>query len=126
MAKGKVIQFAPRMDKTVPAIRRRKWRDAPIAEVREDVHRILAGEHQVKRHSDGETPWQYAISDYEIRFREKGRGEAGIWGIYLRDFDVCVATFAPNSAFLRNALARMFDAAHALAESAKIRGEHEK
>lgn len=71
-------------------------------------------------------PWQYTVADYEVRQRRRGDGikkPAGFdpdkpWGIYLRRYNVCLAEFAPNSAALRDALARMFDAAHALKQSA--------
>lgn len=79
----------------------------------------------MKRHSDGETPWQYALGDYEVRFSDKTprgteRRDGGSWGIYLRRYNVRVATFAADSAALRKALATMFNAAHTLVESSKI------
>jgi len=91
-----------------------------------DAAKLLSGHYHIKRHSDGETPWQYALGDYEVRFSDKTprgteRRDGGSWGIYLRDYNVRVATFADNSAFLRGALSRMFDAAFALTNSEKIR-----
>lgn len=91
--------------------------------------RALPG--HARQHSDGEVPGQIAVGDYEILFRENNprakprKYEAeggGSWGIYLRDYNVRVATFADNSDHLREALSRMFDAAHALNESAKKSG----
>jgi hypothetical protein len=81
------------------------------------IAKLLEGHYHVKRHSDGKTPWQFALADYEVRFSKKFPRGVGSWGIYLRDYNVRVATFADNSAFLRDALKRMFDAAHALAKS---------
>lgn len=63
-----------------------------------------------------ERPWQYAVGGYEVR-----QGDAGTWGIYTRKYNVRLAVFNPNSHALRGALARMFDAAHALVESEKAR-----
>jgi hypothetical protein len=88
-----------------------------------EAAKILEGHYHPKRR-DGKTPWQFALADYCVRFSEKTprgtpRKDGGSWGIYLRNYNVRVATFADNSAFLREALTRMFDAAHALAESWK-------
>lgn len=71
-------------------------------------------------------PGQIAVGDYQVRFSEKtarkGR-EEGSWGIYLRDYNVRLALFAENSASLRRALTKMFDAAHAAKKSGSgIRG----
>ena len=130
VAKRKVL-FAPRMDGEKPgdpARARKRWGQAfgetALSELNAAGRAALAGEHHMKRHSDGETPWQFALGDYVIRFSDKTprgteRRDGGTYGIYLRDFNVRVATFAPNSAFLRNALSRMFDAAHALSLSWK-------
>jgi hypothetical protein len=52
-------------------------------------------------------PWQRTLAAYEIRDG----------GIYLRKFDVRLATFVTNAALLRDTLAKMFDAAHAQIES---------
>ena len=115
------VLTAPLMDGEVSiAAEHKKWHDAFGAV----VAGILAGKHHMKRHSDGETPWQFALADYRVLFSDKTprgteRKDGGSWGIYLRDYNVRVATFAPNSAFLRNALSRMFDASHALSESWK-------
>lgn len=59
-------------------------------------------------------PWQFQIAEYELRESRKGNGQ---WGIYCRDYNVRLATFAPNSFALRDALARGFDAAHAKKQS---------
>ena len=105
------VLTAPLMDGEVSiAAEHKKWHDAFGAVVAD----ILAGEHHKKRHSDGETPWQFALADYRVLFSDKTprgteRKDGGSWGIYLRDYNVRVATFAPNSAFLRNALSRMFE-----------------
>lgn len=56
-------------------------------------------------------PWQFQIAEYEVRESRKGNGQ---WGIYLRAFNLRLATFSPNSFALRDALGRGFDAAHAL------------
>ena len=58
-----------------------------------------------KRHP----PWQWQVADYVVRDN----------GIFLRAFNVRLATFAPNSAALQSALSRMFDAAHVIVESNK-------
>jgi hypothetical protein len=63
---------------------------------------------------DRTRPWQYMIADYEVR-----ADKHGTWGIYLRRYNVRVATFAADSHALRSALDRMFTAAHTLKESAK-------
>ena len=84
-----------------------------------EIEKILAGYYHPKRHSDGKTPWQFALADYCVRFSKKGREDSGTWGIYLRAYNVRLATFADNSGCLRDALARMFDAAHALSKSLK-------
>ena len=102
-----------------------------------EIAKILKGHYHPKRHSDGKTPWQFALGDYEVRFSEKtprgtARRDGGSWGIYLRDWNVRVATFADNSDHLREALAKMFDAAHVLTESVKkaveiqTKGNHER
>jgi hypothetical protein len=102
-----------------------------------EVAKILEGHYHPKRHSDGKTPWQFALGGYEVRFSEKtprgtARRDGGSWGIYLRDWNVRVATFTADSAALRKALAHMFDAAHVLTESVKkavetqTRGNHER
>jgi hypothetical protein len=52
-------------------------------------------------------PWQRTLAAYEVRDH----------GIYLRKFNVRLATFVANSALLRDTLAKMFDAAHAQIES---------
>jgi hypothetical protein len=103
-----------------------------LAELSEahEIAKILEGHYHPKRHSDGETPWQFVLGDYAIRFSKKGR-ESGEWGIYLRAYNVRLATFVDNSDHLREALVKMFDAAHALSESWKkaerqVKGNHER
>ena len=91
-----------------------------------DVTAILEGRFHPKRHSDGETPWQFVLGDYCVRFSKNKSREDGEWGIYLRKYNVRLATFVDNSDHLREALAKMFDAAHALAESAKAVGNHNR
>ena len=91
-----------------------------------EIEKILEGHFRPKRHSDGKVPWQLVLADYCVRFSKKGREDSGTWGIYLRAYNVRLATFADNSAFLRDALARMFDAAHAQAESWKAAGKRVK
>ena len=115
-----------------------KMRCAPrMGSEANEVAKILEGHYHPKRHSDGKTPWQFALGDYEVRFSEKtprgtARRDGGSWGIYLRDWNVRVATFADNSDHLREALAKMFDAAHVLTESVKkaveiqTKGNHER
>lgn len=56
-------------------------------------------------------PWQFQIAEYQVRESRKGNGQ---WGIYLRDYNVRLAVFSPNSFALRDALDRGFDAAHTL------------
>ena len=94
-----------------------KSRKSPATEG--EIEKILEGYFHPKRHSDGKVPWQLVLADYCVRFSKKGRGDSGTWGIYLRAYNVRLATFADNSDHLRDALARMFDAAHAQAESWK-------
>ena len=120
MAKGKSassLRFAPPMEGEVipPDARRAQWSGAfKLAELNDAAQR---GTDPRSRHSDGEVPWQLALADYEIRFSEKSRdSRKGFWGIYLRDYNVCVATLADNSYALRNALTRMFDAARVLSK----------
>ena len=84
-----------------------------------EIAKILEGHYHPKRHSDGETPWQFVLGDYCVRFSGNKPRKDGKWGIYLRAYNVRLATFADNSDHLRDALARMFDAAHAQAESWK-------
>lgn len=67
----------------------------------------VVGAHHHENQNNLRRPWQRTVAAYEVRDG----------GIYLRKFNVRLATFVPNSALLRDALARMFDAAHALVES---------
>lgn len=77
------------------------------------IQGALMGPDEYASDIDGrERPWQYTVADYEVRAGRDGR-----FGIYTRKYDVRLATFAPNSAALRNALARMFNAANALKQS---------
>lgn len=62
----------------------------------------------------GPLPWQSELADYCVR--QGGNGQT--WGIYLRAYNVRVATLAPGSDSLREALDKMFTAAHALKRSA--------
>ena len=91
-----------------------------------EIAKILEGHYHPKRHSDGETPWQFVLGDYCVRFSKNRSRKDGEWGIYLRAFNVRVATFADNSDHLREALAKIFDAAHALSESSKAVGNHNR
>lgn len=136
---GKRVLSAPRMESERAGAKSRKrfgeafaeTAGAPAAEhepfssaVASRVAILLSGAHLPKRRSDGGTPWQFALGDYEVRFSEKtprgtARRDGGSWGIYLRDWNVRVATFTADSAALRKALAHMFDAAHVLTESVK-------
>lgn len=83
--------------------------------VHEAVEGVLA---HAGEYADGRPrPWQYTCADYMIRQRFKPGKKAVIdrdspWGIYLRDYNVCLAEFAPNSSALREALDRMFNACH--------------
>jgi hypothetical protein len=130
------------MAKPKPAKPRKRFGEAfgtaALAELNKaaEISKVLKGHYHPKRHSDGETPWQLALGGYEVRFSEKTprgtpRRDGGSWGIYLRDWNVRVATFTADSAALRKALAQMFDAAHALSESWKavaknIKGNHDR
>lgn len=77
------------------------------------IQGALMGPDEYASDIDGrERPWQYTVADYDVR-----AGRDGKFGIYTRKYDVRLATFAPNSAALRNALARMFNAANALKQS---------
>lgn len=67
----------------------------------------VVGAHHHENQSTLRRPWQRTVAAYEVRDG----------GIYLRKFNVKLATFVPNSALLRDALARMFDSAHAHVES---------
>lgn len=130
MAKGKSgkrVLCAPRMasERASPTKLHKRWGEAfgksalsALGEAHE-IAKILEGHYHPKRHSDGATPWQFVLGDYCVRFSKKGRGDLGTWGIYLRAYNVRLATFSDNSAHMREALAKMFDAAHALAESWK-------
>ncbi len=73
---------------------------------------------KANEYADGRPrPWQYQVADYEVRQGLSPRADEQ-WGIYLRTYNVRVATFAPGSEALRDALDRMFTAAHALKQSA--------
>ena len=62
------VLTAPLMDGEVSiAAEHKKWHDAFGAV----VAGILAGKHHMKRHSDGETPWQFALADYRVLFSDK-------------------------------------------------------
>lgn len=63
-------------------------------------------------------PWQFQVADYCVKERRTGGGK---WGVYLRHYNMCLGEFVPNSAVLRDALTRMFDAAHALKKGAIAR-----
>lgn len=67
----------------------------------------VIGAHHHENQSALKRPWQRTIAAYEVR---EG-------AIYLRQFNVKLATFVANSALLQNALAQMFNAAHAQIES---------
>lgn len=67
----------------------------------------VMGAHHHENQSALKRPWQRTLGAYEIR---EG-------GIYLRKFNVRLATFSANSALLRDALAQAFNAAHAQIES---------
>jgi hypothetical protein len=69
-----------------------------------DVHPL--DQHMIEG-QERTRPWQFMAADYEVR-----PGHGGVWGIYLRKYNVCLATFAPNSAALRDCLSRCFDAAY--------------
>ena len=84
---------------------------------------LLSGAHLPKRHSDGETPWQFVLGDYCVRFSGNKPRKDGKWGIYLRAYNVRLATFSDNSDHLQKALTKMFDSAHALSESWKKVGK---
>ena|ERR1700676_4204329 len=58
--------------------------------------------------------WGDDVADYMVR---ESFDHPGQYGIYLRDYNVAVATFSPNSDHIRQALARMMDAAHAIKAS---------
>ena len=76
------VLTAPLMDGEVSiAAEHKKWHDAFGAVVAD----ILAGKHHMKRHSDGETPWQFALADYRVLFSDKTprgteRKDGGSWG----------------------------------------------
>ena len=150
MAKGKSgkrVLSAPRMgrERVSPAKSRKRWgkafadtagvptteRDAFASAAASRVAVLLSGAFHPKRHSDGETPWQFVLGDYCVRFSGNRPRKDGKWGIYLRAYNVRLATFSDNSDHLREALAKMFDAAHALSESWKAverqtKGNHER
>lgn len=94
-----------------PATRRAQWRAAFASATGallfstvdpRDMHMIETAKWERNR------PWQFMAADYEVRPRRKG-----VWGIYLRKFNICLAEFSPNSAALRDCLSRCFDAAYA-------------
>ena len=129
---GLKVLCAPRMEseRASPAKSRKRWGAAfgrsTLKELSEanEIAKVLDGRNHPKRHSDGETPWQFVLGDYQVRFSDKtprgtARRDGGSWGIYLRAYNVRVATFADNSDHLREALMKMFDAAHARSESQK-------
>ncbi len=126
---GRTILPAPLMEGETMRDRKRevkRWGEAFGRSALEELntaHAVeSAHEKHATRHSDGEVPWQIALGDYQILFREnnpRGKSGEGSWGIYLRDYNVRLATFAPNSAYLRTALTMMFDAIRALSESAR-------
>lgn len=67
----------------------------------------VIGAHHHENQSTLRRPWQRTIAAYEVR---EG-------AIYLRKYNVRVAQFFANSALLRDALGKAFDAAHAQIES---------
>jgi hypothetical protein len=85
---------------------------APQAMTMAEARALLQGPARCER----DVPWQFAVGDYCVRTDERGE-----WGIYLRAYNYRVARFNANSAAIRDALTRMFNAAHALVESCKLR-----
>lgn len=77
-----------------------------LKEVKFQISDVM-GAHHHENQSALKRPWQRTLGAYEIR---EG-------GIYLRKFNVRLATFSANSALLRDALAQAFNAAHAQIES---------
>jgi hypothetical protein len=55
------------------------------------------------------------LASYEVRSTKQGRSR----GIYLRNYNVKLATFASNSQALQTALTKLFDSAHERVEAAK-------
>lgn len=103
-AKRRVLT-APRMEgeRISPAKRRAQWAGA-----------FKKGGEAVLRNKKPGDHWGDDVADYCVRASFRNPDQ---FGIYLRDYNVAVATFSANSYHIRQALSRMMDAAHAVKAS---------